>query len=86
MRCRPITIILPISDIPEFHIQPELDQEYREWWGKDCNGNAIADTACAGYGWSEVFFSPRKQIQMMNSQLETRHNLNIVDIIRRNIS
>ncbi len=73
-------------NIPEFHIQPELDQEYREWWGKDCNGNYIADTACAGYGWSEVFYSPRKQIQMMNSQLESRHNLSIVDIIRRNIS
>ena len=53
--------------------------------GKDDAGNCIADTACAGYGWSEVFFSPRKQIQMINSQLQTRHNLTITDIIRRNI-
>lgn len=69
---------------PEFHIRPDLEQEYRDWWGKDAEGNCIADTACAGYGWSEVFFSPRKQIQMINSQLQTRHNLTITDIIRRN--
>jgi hypothetical protein len=71
-------------NIPEFHIRPDLEQEYRNWWGKDEAGNCIADTACAGYGWSEVFFSPRKQIQMINSQLQTRHNLTITDIIRRN--
>jgi hypothetical protein len=70
--------------LPEFHIRPDLEQEYRDWWGKDEAGNCIADTACAGYGWSEVFFSPRKQIQMINSQLQTRHNLTITDIIRRN--
>jgi len=72
-------------DIPEFHIRPELEQEYRQWWGKDEQGNCIADTACAGYGWSEVFYSPRKQIQMINNQLQTRHNLTITDIIRRNL-
>ena len=44
----------------------------------------IAETACAGYGWSEVFYSPRKQIQMMNGQLGSRHGLNIADIVRRN--
>jgi hypothetical protein len=52
--------------ILEFHIDPELESEYHEWWGKDGVGNDIADTACAGYGWSEVFFNPRKQIEMMN--------------------
>ena len=72
-------------DIPEFHICPDLDTEYREWWGKDDNGKAIADTACAGYGWSEAFYSPRKQIQMMNSQLLARHNLTIADIVKRNL-
>jgi hypothetical protein len=72
-------------NIPEFHIRPDLDKEYREWWGTNGNGVAIADTACAGYGWSEVFYSPRKQIQMMNSQLEARHHLTIADIVRRNI-
>jgi hypothetical protein len=71
--------------IPEFHIEPALEQTYRAWWGVDTQGLAVADTACAGYGWSEVFFSPRKQIQMMNSQLQTRHNLTIADIVRRNI-
>jgi len=72
-------------DNPEFHIRPDLEQEYRQWWGKDRRGNCIADTACAGYGWSEVFFSPRKQIQMINNQLQTRHDLTITDIVRRNI-
>jgi len=72
-------------DIPELHIRPDLEKEYRQWWGVDNNGNFIADTACAGYGWSEVFYSPRKQIQMMNSQLGSRHNLTIADIVRRNL-
>jgi hypothetical protein len=72
-------------DIPELHIQPELEKVYRDWWGKDASGRFIADTACAGYGWSEVFYSPRKQIQMMNSELVSRHSLTIAEIIRRNI-
>ncbi len=72
-------------DIPEFHIRPDMEQEYRRWWGTDASGACIADTACAGYGWSEVFYSPRKQIQMMNGELKTRHNLTIADIVRRNI-
>ncbi len=71
---------------PNFHFLPQLDAEYRDWWGKDSHGNDIADTACAGYGWSEVFYSPRKQIQMINSQLEARHNLTIADIVKRNIA
>ena len=73
-------------DIPEFHIRPELETEYRRWWGKDGEGKHIADTACAGFGWSEVFFSPRKQIEMINEQLSSRHDLALTDIIRRNIS
>jgi len=32
-----------------------------------------------------VFYSPRKQIQMINSQLQTRHNMTITDVIRRNL-
>jgi hypothetical protein len=72
-------------NIPELHIRPDLDQNYRNWWGVDAKGRNIADTACAGYGWSEVFYSPRKQIQMMNNELMLRHNLKITDIIRRNI-
>ena len=70
---------------PGIHIQPDFDYDYRDWWGQDASGNFIADTACAGYGWSEVFYSPRKQIQMMNSQLEARHHLTIADIVRRNL-
>jgi hypothetical protein len=73
-------------NIPELHIQPELDAEYRDWWGKDAAGNVVAETACAGYGWSEAFYSPRKQIQMMNGELQSRHNLTIADIIRGHIS
>lgn len=71
--------------VPQLHIDPAKDEEYRAWWGKDANGNNIADTACAGYGWSEAFYSPRKQIQMMNSQLMSRHNLTIADIVQRNL-
>jgi len=48
-------------------------------------GELLADTACAGYGWSEVFYSPRKQIQMINSQLQTRHNMNHYGCDRRNL-
>ena len=72
-------------NIPELHIRPDLEERYRAWWGKDDSGNDIADTACAGYGWSEVFFSPRKQIQMMNSQLLARHQMSIANIVARNI-
>ena len=72
-------------DTPGIHIRPDLDRDYREWWGLDGAGNAVADTACAGYGWSEAFYSPRKQIEMMNSQLKLRHGLTIADIVRRNL-
>ncbi len=72
-------------NIPELHIQPEFEQAYRQWWGQDHAGNWIAETACAGYGWSEVFYSPRKQIEMINQQLIERHNLTLTDILRRNL-
>lgn len=72
-------------NLPELHICPDLEQEYRAWWGQDDKGSWIADTACAGYGWSEVFYSPRKQIEMINGELRRRHGLNIADILRRNI-
>jgi hypothetical protein len=71
---------------PELHIRPDLEEEYRRWWGKDGDGKMVADTACAGYGWSEVFFSPRKQIQMINNELQTRHQMAIADIVRRNMA
>jgi len=71
--------------IPELHIRPDLAEKYRQWWGVDQQGNAIADTACAGYGWSEVFYSPRKQIETINSELMARHKLTIAEIVRRNI-
>jgi hypothetical protein len=72
-------------DVPELHICPDLEREYRHWWGKDPRGTMIADTACAGYGWSEAFFSPRKQIEMMNGELGSRHGISITDIIRGKI-
>jgi hypothetical protein len=72
-------------NIPELHIDPDLEKKYREWWGKDSTGICIADTACAGYGWSEVFYSPRKQIEMMNGELNSRHNLSISQIVQRNM-
>ncbi len=70
---------------PELHIRPDLEAQYRAWWGEDREGRAIADTACAGYGWSEVFFSPRRQIEMMNGELGRRHGMNIAEIVRRNL-
>jgi hypothetical protein len=70
---------------PEFHIRPDLEQEYRAWWGDDAAGQSIADTACAGYGWSEAFFNPRKQIQMIDEQLLDRHGLTIADVVKRNL-
>ncbi len=72
-------------NVPELHIDPALESEYRRWWGQDHEGSYVADTACAGYGWSEVFYSPRKQIQMINDQLSMRHDMTIADIVRRNI-
>jgi hypothetical protein len=70
---------------PEFHIRPELEEQYRQWWGRDAAGHSIADTACAGYGWAEAFFNPRKQIQMIDEQLLERHQLAISDIVKRNL-
>ena len=58
-------------------------------WVRMCGdgfGRWIADTACAGYGWSEVFYSPRKQIEMINGELGERHGLTIVDLIRRQLT
>jgi hypothetical protein len=70
---------------PEFHIRPDLEAQYRAWWGDDAAGNNIADTACAGYGWSEAFFNPRKQVQMIDEQLLARHQLTIADVVKRNL-
>lgn len=72
-------------DVPELHIRPDLEREYRQWWGQDAKGNHLADQACAGYGWSEVFYSPRKQIQMIDGQLQSRHGMAIADVVRRNV-
>ncbi|MCS6845560.1 MAG: hypothetical protein NZ528_14775 [Caldilineales bacterium] len=71
---------------PEFHIRPDLEAQYRAWWGSDAAGHSIADTACAGYGWAEAFFNPRKQIQMINEQLWVRHRLTIADVVQRNLA
>ena len=70
---------------PAFHIRPDLEAQYRAWWGDDVDGHSIADTACAGYGWSEAFFNPRKQIQMIDEQLSARHALTIADVVQRNL-
>lgn len=68
----------------DLHIRPELEKDYRAWWGLDEHGNEVAATACAGYGWSEVFYSPRKQVEMINGELRARHDLTIADIVLRN--
>jgi len=68
------------------HFDPRLEEAYRAWWGQDDAGRWIADTACAGYGWSEVFFSPRRQIEMINAELGARHGLTIADLLKRRIA
>lgn len=70
---------------PGFHIRPDLEERYRDWWGTDGAGQAIADTACAGYGWAEAFFNPRKQLQMIDDQLRERHGLTIAEVVQRNL-
>jgi hypothetical protein len=72
-------------DIPQMHICPDLEANYRKWWGQDQAGNMIADTACAGYGWSEVFFSPRKQLEMINGELQRRHQMTLSDVLTRRL-
>jgi len=69
-----------------FHIRPRLELEYRKWWGNDNEGKSIADTACAGYGWSESFFSPRKQIRMIDQQLFSRHRLRISSLLEMHLN
>lgn len=67
---------------PEFHFEPALEASYRNWWGKDEAGNWLADTACAGYGWSEAFFNPRKHLRMISDQLRERHGMSIRQLIQ----
>lgn len=69
---------------PNFHIRPDLHERYTAWWGKDPSGTAVAETACAGYGWSEAFFTPRRQIDMIDEELHRRHGLALAELISRN--
>ncbi len=71
---------------PEFHFDAQLEQEYRTWWGQDEEGQWLADTACAGYGWSEAFFNPGKHLRMINGQLEERHGLSMSQVIQRSMA
>ncbi|EDY83604.1 hypothetical protein VDG1235_3231 [Verrucomicrobiia bacterium DG1235] len=68
---------------PEMHICPEAEASYREWWGRDAKGRWIADTACSGYGWSEAFFNPGKQLRMIDEELTRRHGLSLADVLSR---
>ncbi len=72
--------------MPAFHFDAALEEAYRNWWGQDDAGNWIADTACAGYGWSESFFNPPQHLRMVNEQLLSRHNLALTDVLVRNQS
>lgn len=71
---------------PAFHFDAAREAAYRAWWGQDEAGNWIADTACAGYGWSEAFFNPPHHLRMVNEQLQSRHNLGPADVMTRNLS
>lgn len=69
----------------QFHIDHEAQAGYRAWWGEDAERNQIADTACAGYGWSEAFFAPEMQVQMINQQLQERHGLSLEEIFAKKL-
>jgi hypothetical protein len=71
---------------PELHFDAELERRYQAWWGFDANGRTIAETACAGYGWSEVFFNPRKQVSMINAELHKRNEGEISEIVEHSIN
>lgn len=70
----------------ELHFDAEFERRYQAWWGFDASGHAIAETACAGYGWSEVFFNPRKQVSMMNAELRKRNEGELASIAERSIN
>ena len=71
---------------PAFHFDPAQETAYRNWWGEDASGAMIADTACAGYGWSEAFFNPSQHLRMVNTQLQLRHQIDLAALIQRNLS
>ncbi len=73
----------PFFDKPEMHLSPQLYAAYRAWWGQDGDGRWIADTACAGFGWSEAFFNPGKQLRMIDAQLQARHGLTLAELMNR---
>jgi hypothetical protein len=70
---------------PEMHILPSLEKEYQDWWGKDKNGKKIANSLCAGFGWSFVYFTPEKQIQVIDHHLQSKHSMTLPDVISHNI-
>ncbi len=73
----------PYFNQSEMHIAPEAYAAYRSWWGEDSQGRSVADTACAGYGWSEAFFNPGKQLRMIEEQLQARHGLSLAALLKR---
>jgi hypothetical protein len=70
---------------PEMHIAPHLESEYQDWWGEDRDGKKISSSLCAGFGWSFVYFTPEKQVQVINKYLQEIHKMSLVDIINRNM-
>jgi len=70
---------------PEMHISPYLESEYQNWWGDDRDGKKIYSSLCAGFGWSFVYFTPEKQVQVINNHLQKIHKMSLVDIINRNM-
>lgn len=68
---------------PEMHICPAAQSAYRDWWGRDRGGRWIADTACSGYGWSEAFFNPGRQLRMIEAELKRRHGLSLREAVER---
>jgi hypothetical protein len=71
---------------PALHFDPELEARYNAWWGADDEGRPVGETACAGYGWSEVFFNPRKQVAMIQAELGRRNGADLRRIVERNLN
>jgi hypothetical protein len=71
---------------PEWHVDPTRATACRDWWGQNEAGEWIADTLCAGVGWSEAFFAPPEQVRMLEGRLRKRHRRTIASILSGNLS
>jgi hypothetical protein len=70
---------------PEFHIRPALSQRYRAWWGRDKQGQWIANIPHLGGDSSDALFDPLRQIRTLNAHLQTGHETSLGSVISRHL-